>query len=350
MDLLSFKEWFNPSFEKQIKDFILEEKAILQDSFLEDILKHSDALLKNGKRIRPYLAWMGYAIGKGDDQERIREMGNALEIFHCFCLIHDDIIDKAQTRRGEQTIEARAHDMLYQAKRHGDQKHTARSHAILVGDLLFAWAMECAIRAGREQPQALKTFSQMIKEVVGGQMIDVDTTTREEHDLNLLERKMYLKTAGYSFVHPLCIGLILAQSPEEERLIPWLKTIGTSLGIAFQLQDDLFDVTSTEEVLGKPVLEDIREGQQTFLTTLLAKKGSEEEQKMLAKIMKGKGTEEEIQKIKNAFEERGVCGKVSKRIKQLIEEARTAITAAPFPPDIQKNLLALTEILEHRTS
>lgn len=350
MNLSTFRDTFNPSFEHIVHTYLEEEKGIVNDVFLHHLLNHVEELLKGGKRLRPYLAWLGYAAGGNTPHDNVIHMGAALEIFHGFCLIHDDIIDKAQTRRGVPTIEHHTFAALTRENRYGDNAHTARSQAILVGDLLLSWANECAAQASEEKPAALKQFFTMAKEVVGGQMIDVDTTTREEQDLTLLERKMYLKTAGYSFVHPLSMGVHLANPPHKEDLLTACATIGSTLGVAFQLQDDLFDVTKTAQELGKPTLSDIREGQQTYLTAYLATHGSNAAKELLQKIMRGKGTEEEIAHIKVAMEESGACEKTDTRIRELFAQAKEEITASPFPAEIIHELLQLATLIEHRSS
>jgi len=350
MDMTLFQNEFSPFLKATVHDHIQVFTKTTQDAFLGEAVEHISMLVGGGKRLRPYLSSIGYVAGGGQDRALMMRFGVALELFHVFCLIHDDIIDKAATRRNVATIEAFVQDHLRAQARRGDLSHLAKSHAILLGDLVFSWASRhmCATALLSPLPQTvLDEYYGMVDEVVAGQMIDVDTMTRDEHDEGLLERKMYLKTAGYSFVRPLCLGLRLSGNATEKSLAE-MTAIGTPMGLAFQLQDDVFDITSSVDVLGKPILSDIRDGQQTFLTAFVAQHGTPQEKLLLERVMHGFGSDEDIRALRETLVTNGAVARAQFRMNELWESARDAINHATFPHEIQEALHTLVVGLQSR--
>lgn len=350
MDMTVFRQEFQPIFEAVVREHIRDFAASAQDSFLESIGGHVAALTVGGKLLRPYMAMLGYRAGKGKNDALALQLGVALELFHVFCLVHDDIIDKADMRRHTPTLEAFAYARLKAESRRGDLKHVAMSQAILLGDLLFSWSIRHASTAAMASPapqSVMLEFQAMIDEVVVGQMIDVDTTSRDEHDEGLLERKMYLKTAGYSFVRPLRIGLQLSGSTNTD-LLKALSAIGSPMGLAFQLQDDLFDVTSDDVSLGKPTLSDIRTGQQTCLTAFVEKQGSTSDKQLLARVMSGLGSDQDHVKLRECMLNGGAVAAAQTRIAALWRQTEQAILQAGFSTDLLQDYLGLLKLLRAR--
>lgn len=350
MEMIMFRNEFAPFLDAAVHEHIQEFTQTTQDAFLKDAVEHIGALIGGGKRLRPYLACLGYEAGGGSDRALVMQFGVALELFHVFCLIHDDIIDKAATRRNVATLEAFVQDRLRAQARRGDLSYLAKSHAILLGDLVFSWASRhmCAAALLSPFPQAvLDEYHGMVDEVVAGQMIDVDTMTRDEHDEELLERKMYLKTAGYSFVRPLRLGLRLSGNATEA-LLAEMTVIGTPMGLAFQLQDDVFDIMSSVDVLGKPILSDIRDGQQTFLTAFVTQNGTAQEKLLLERVMRGSGSDEDIRTLREILITNGAVARAQCRTNELWESTRHAIDRATLPHEIHKALHALVVTLQSR--
>lgn len=350
MELSAFRKAFDPGLEGAAREHIHEFTEKAQDPLLAQAVTHLSALVHGGKRLRPYLASLGYAAGGGRDETALFQLGTALELFHVFCLIHDDIIDKATTRRNVPTIEAFVAAQLVTQQRRGDGAHLAKSHAILLGDLVFSWASRYASTAALLSPLprcVLDEYHGMVDEVVVGQMIDVDTMTRDEHDERLLERKMYLKTAGYSFVRPLRLGLCLSGAATDA-LLADMTAIGTPIGIAFQLQDDVLDITSDADTLGKPVLSDIRDGQQTILTAFVAQHGTMEEQRLLTRVMQGNGTDDDVLALRDVMANNGALAHAETRITTLWEEGRNAINEAQVPAALRETLRTLITTLQSR--
>lgn len=354
MDFMAYKQQFEPIFSPKLAERLQVFLNLTHDTFLNDLALHTQQILAGGKRLRPYLAYIGFMAGGGapQDHDRIIALGVSLEFFHAFCLIHDDVIDKAKVRRGVPTIEHYTLLALESAHRHGDLAHIARGQAILLGDLLHAYSLETLVHSVQGVSTAegvMKEFYQMIDEVIAGQMIDVDTMTRPEHDAELLERKMYLKTASYSFVRPFTLGLRLA-GVSNTQAYQDAERIGMLIGIAFQLQDDLLDVIGTEEMLGKPVLSDIRDGQQTLLTAHVAEHGDEIQQALLQCVMQGKASDDQVFELRDVMRQCGAVAAVEVRIETLLRDAERAIEQSVFSEEVKVAFVALLTLLRNRST
>lgn len=254
-----FKGWFDPHLFA-----ILEEKITVFNAYstvlsVHEVACYARALATEGKRTRPYLAYVGYCTTNTTaHEESIKHFLVGIELFHLFALVHDDIMDGAEIRHG---IGA-AHTLF--GGKYGDS-HVGVSLGILLGDILIAWSYECIHYAcalySTHGDSARNEFSTLASEVIHGQMIDVLCTTKKNTHHEFILEKMRLKSAQYSFFRPLHMGLLLAGAPKRDLL--FAKEYAQNLGLAFQIQDDLLDL---QHSTGKPAFTDIRQGQQTLLS------------------------------------------------------------------------------------
>ena len=215
-----------------------------------------------GKRLRPMLALLSYSLYK-NDAKAIVPYAVAVEAFHNFTLMHDDIMDKAPLRRGKQTVH---------------EKWNVNT-AILSGDVMLVKVYDMFLGIEPEKLKVvLKAFNQCAAEVCEGQQWDMEfeTTDRvtEAEYINMIR----LKTAvllGFS----LELGAILADAPEEDRKA--LREFGTNIGIGFQLKDDLLDAYADPEKFGKQVGGDIIANKKTFLLIKAREKAQGKTKKQL---------------------------------------------------------------------
>ena len=189
-----------------------------------------------GKRIRPAFCYWGYRAAVGDDGEPIVRAAAALELFHTFALIHDDVMDESETRRGEPST----FDRYAGARRAGepDALRFGRSVAVLIGDLAAVLADEALIGSGFPPDRllpALRRYAVMREEVAAGQFLDVRSAGKTTSS----DRIASLKTGAYTVEGPLHIGALLAGGSPE--LLAALSRFARPLGMAFQFRDDLFD-------------------------------------------------------------------------------------------------------------
>jgi len=255
---------FEPYFESYFKN----KKKIVSKypKLIEDFYADLADISAGGKRMRGFLVYLGYLVGgrlshKASDDKlgilRILPIALAVELIHTFLLIHDDIIDKSDIRRGKVSIHRR-----YE-KKFGE--HYGISQGIVIGDIALFEAIDLINKSDLgidEKVLCAGIINKVVLETVYGEALDVENSYKAVNvdDINLVTD---LKTARYSFVGPLTLGAKLAGA--SNRQLVALESFGISMGFAFQLQDDVLGVFGDEKILGKSVLSDMREGKNTLL-------------------------------------------------------------------------------------
>lgn len=220
-----------------------------------------------GKRFRPILTVLAYRLFRAD-LDKVLPVANALEIFHNFSLVHDDIMDEAKVRRGFPTV------------------HTKwdLNTGILSGDVMLVLAYDYLAQFSEEAkiPALLRVFNRVAREVCEGQQMDIDFEQRNDVSIEEYIRMIELKT---SVLLATCLemGAIAAGASAEE--VQHCYAIGRNIGIAFQLQDDLLDTFGTTEKIGKRVGGDIIQNKKTFLILKALKLASPVQQQLLADLM-----------------------------------------------------------------
>jgi len=239
MDLKEFKKFFDEQFFALLEGKGKTFSSYSESKAVKEIIFHINTLAQEGKRFRPYMAYCGY-ITEGGEQD-IFPLLAAIELLHFFCLVHDDVIDEAELRRGIATMNEKFGDDI----------------AILAGDVLAAWAAECLNEIEMVEPYTVddvrKEFAILLTEVIHGQMLDVLYSGEQPLSREMIEENMKLKSARYSFYHPLHCGMLLAGSDDDAK--DFADGYGTNLGMAFQLLDDIADCPN-----------DMKEKKQTLIT------------------------------------------------------------------------------------
>ncbi|MEI8012031.1 MAG: polyprenyl synthetase family protein [Candidatus Omnitrophota bacterium] len=223
--------------------------------------------LREGKRIRPLLfilSYKGYAPKGKKIPASLYHASTCIEFLHNFMLIHDDIIDRSDLRRGKPTM----HRLLQKAVPVADPDRLGKDLAIIAGDIVYALAID-AFLAIKEDParkeRALKYFIQTAAFTAMGEF--VDTLHGVNQLKNISEDDVFLnyslKTARYTFDCPMVTGAILAGASERETRR--LAEFGLLIGQAFQIQDDIIGIFETEKAIGKSILSDLAEQKKTLL-------------------------------------------------------------------------------------
>ncbi|HVW28482.1 MAG TPA: polyprenyl synthetase family protein [Polyangiaceae bacterium] len=221
---------------------------------LEMVRAFRDLCLRGGKRLRAALLVAGYrAASASADLEPALDAGVAIELLHAYFLVHDDWMDRDDTRRGGPAV----HKIL--SERY-DSARLGEASAILAGDLGVALATEALARVdvpASRLPRVFAAFAQMQADAVAGQQIDVIARGED------VEKTYTLKTGSYTVAGPLRMGALLAGGSPE--LISALERFALPAGVAFQLRDDLLSAFGDPSETGKPFANDIRSGKRTAL-------------------------------------------------------------------------------------
>jgi geranylgeranyl diphosphate synthase type I len=345
---------FRTQFDLALKQWFVEKKqsfsaCVQQDLLLEELFTAIEALsLSGGKRIRPSLVWLLSGFSLPLSAKQLRPF-IAIELFHVFGLIHDDIIDNGESRRGVPTTHIVAEKFFDTHNKLGLRKKYGESMALLMGDLLFAWVHELLDTAdlAPENLQRVKSmFTRMSEDVMIGQLIDVDIMSSESTSSERIFQKMKLKTASYTFVWPMQIGLALGNA--ESILFEESAKCGELLGIAFQIQDDILDAMADEALLGKTPMRDITEGQHTLLTQYIFEQGTAEQKQTLKQFFRTELSDAQKIELRELFEHSGALQFAEKQVDHYFEMAKNSIAASHFDENIKKELYLLVQEIEKR--
>ena len=247
------------------------------------------SLEEGGKRIRPVALLRACNLFR-DEIDCAKPAALAVEVFHNFTLLHDDIMDRSGTRRGKPAVHTRWNDNV----------------AILSGDamMIYAYKLLCGCDR-RVLPQLLETFNETAIGVCEGQQYDMDFESRDDVTVDRYLEMIRLKT-GVLLAGALKLGAICAEAQ------PWqaelLYNFGINVGLAFQLQDDLFDTYGDAAVFGKPIGGDILAGKKTFLlTTALKTADAATRGELLARLHDGgMSAAEKIETVRGIYDRLGV--------------------------------------------
>lgn len=347
MDLKTFKQEFDPL----LIAFIEKKIKLLKNYGSKDLinyLSHLKRVLENGKRIRPYLAFLNYKAYGGTKDKDAMKLFVFMEIFHTFCLVHDDIIDKADYRHGVESMQTFA---LNNKNSFINQVHYGESIGILTGDFLFSWAFEILLQNKEFETEINKRvkqiFFKLIEEVLVGQFLDVATANRDKADRDVIIQKTTLKTAGYSFIWPMIIGASLVKDPKNDR---FLDKFGLYLGLVFQLQDDLFDMIHDDAQLKKTSFNDIEQHQHTIFTNYIFEKGTKSQKDILQKYWGKKITSKDRGLLRKIFNESGAIeyGKSLMRIN--LRKAKSLLKDTDLSKDYKEIFLDFVNLIENRNS
>ena len=259
--------------------------------------------MAGGKRLRPYLTLL---CSQEEVSERILAVACAQEMIHIAMLVHDDIIDNDSIRHNQLNINGSYHEKYDPFLRSEDISHFANSAALLAGDVLISEAYRLIFRSTYHpdiKQKLLEQFSELIFEVVGGELMDVEAVFRTDLMFDPLVIYRY-KTAGYSFVGPILAGAYCAGTNEKE--IDILRNFAINAGIAYQLQDDLLGMFGDEAVIGKSTLSDLREGKRTQIIVQYMAGMDKEAHARFAAFGSDKATDEELEMIKHDIQKSGV--------------------------------------------
>lgn len=320
-----------------------------------------DFIVNGGKRVRPTFAWAGIRAAleggggsspaAGIDQGAILNALSAFEFIQACALIHDDIIDRSDTRRGfptaHRTFESKHHERGWL----GSSEHYGISQAILIGDLAFAWADDLYNGSGLSTTAlqwARPAWRAMRTEVIGGQILDIALEANGSEDVADSFAVIKYKTASYTVARPLHIGAALAGANEQTQTM--LRNVGQDIGEAFQLRDDQLGVFGDPEVTGKPSGDDLRTGKRTTLINEALQRGDESQVAALREGL-GKGEESaetDIERLRDIIYDTGAQAEVEKLIEARTQRAIESLRAGGLGADITAELTQLAEELTHR--
>ena len=257
-----------PRVQKTVDDFIASQRDILDgvSDDLDPLVEAVSDLLSGGKRLRPAFCWWGYRGAGGADTEEAMRAAAALEFLQACALIHDDVMDGSDTRRGMPSAHHRFAMLHRGSEWLGSPEAFGVGAAILLGDLCLSWADELLLTSGvpaQRLHAAKRVYDEMRTELMAGQYLDLLEQARGGGSVERAMRVVRYKSAKYTIERPLHMGAALAGADAE--IAAAYSGYGLPLGEAFQLRDDVLGVFGDPEETGKPAGDDLREGKRTVL-------------------------------------------------------------------------------------
>jgi geranylgeranyl diphosphate synthase type I len=312
-------------------DAFVTERRRLLDEMGPELVPLTDALegyLRGGKRLRPAFCFWGHLGAGGEDTDALVVAASSLELFQACAIVHDDVMDGSDTRRGQPSLH-RAFAAHHRAQSwYGDSEAFGAGAAILLGDLALSWADEMLVSSGLATPAALRVFSAMRADVVGGQYLDLLEQARRTGTIEAALRVARYKAAKYTVERPLHLGAAMAAA--EAPVFAAYTAYGIPLGEAFQLRDDVLGVFGDPSVTGKPAGDDLREGKRTALVAMALEKATPAQAALLDEHLGDPALDEAgVAALREVLVDTGAVERVEALIAARTDEAVAALETAP---------------------
>jgi geranylgeranyl diphosphate synthase type I len=358
------RDAFRARVQVVIEGFLAEQAdrlAPLGDDALR-LLDEARATASGGKRFRAAFCYWGFHAVAGPSYDRasggmdeaddplVRACAS-LELLHASALVHDDLMDASDTRRGRPATHRGFADGHRRDGWRGDPEQYGASAAILLGDLLLSWSDELLRHCGLPLDRvvaALDVFDRCRSEVIAGQFLDVSVQARGVADVDAAMTVLRFKSAKYSIERPLHIGATLAGA--GQRQLGQLSAFGLPLGEAFQLRDDLLGVYGDPAATGKPAGDDLIEGKRTVLVALALDGAPADEASRLDAALGSDLDEARVAELRRIIDHSGAHAQVESVITELAARAVTALRTADIDERARGVLLELAAAATDRLS
>lgn len=328
------------------KTFINKKDNIL----VKDAMNKFIFMNSNGKYLRALLIALGYYISTKKDDSNYLPLAAAYETFQTSILIHDDVIDNAELRRGKKTVHRKYEEKFdkYDLKDHNFEirkKNTAESIGICVGDIGFFLANNMIVESYVNNPnlaRVLKYYNDIVINTGKGELIDVVLPFNEQYysKNKCLEKDIMeiynLKTSWYTIVGPCSLGMLLGGS--SDRVVESIVKTLTPIGTAFQIKDDILGIYGSVKNIGKSNTSDISEYKQTILYSYVINNATYKDE---LKKYYGKEnlTDKDLNKVREIFEVSGARDYAINKMEELFAEAKNAVIKNRNIPMYYKEIL-----------
>lgn len=335
--------------DERLEQFLAAERdrwAAFTDELAHPIDEIRRLVLSGGKRLRPAFCHWGYVGAGGADDDQIDlDAGAAFELMHAFALFHDDVMDDADSRRGQPTthvVSANEHRTSGWA---GESRRFGEGVAILVGDLAFVYADQFLEGANTT---AIRIWNELRIELNIGQYLDILGGVSRTRDVVAAERICRYKSGKYTIERPLHLGAVLAAPERADELLPHLSAYGLPLGDAFQMRDDVMGAFGEEAVTGKPVGGDLIEGKPTPLLARAVRRADAAQRTVLDLVGDPDMDADTVAKIQQVIVDTGALDELEQHIARLTGDAIDSLADAPITDAARTELALLAEFVSRR--
>ncbi|WP_406071739.1 polyprenyl synthetase family protein [Micromonospora sp. NBC_01638] len=332
--------------DKALTEFLTGQRVRLAavDDALIPVAEAIEAfVLGGGKRLRPAFAYWGFRGAGGVDGDQVLTALAALEFVQASALIHDDLMDRSDTRRGEPAVHRRFATRHRKAGWGGDPDGFGDAAAILLGDLCLVWSDELLHSSGLDLwslARARPVFDEMRTEVTVGQYLDVLTQVTGDTSVERASKVARYKSAKYTVERPMLLGAALADATADVRTA--YSAYGLPLGEAFQLRDDVLGVFGDPALTGKPAGDDLREGKRTYLVAAAVEATDDAGRELLlGRLGDPELDEQGVTRLRELISASGALARTEQRIVTLTDAALAALTAVDLDTEARQALVDL---------
>ncbi|MFI7442160.1 polyprenyl synthetase family protein [Nonomuraea indica] len=331
--------------DRSLRAFVDRQLPAAGSEELEPLRVAATELLAGGKRLRPAFCYWGWRGAGGADLPEIFTAAASLELLQASALVHDDVMDKSDLRRGMPAAHRRFETIHAESGWQGSAEQFGVGAAILLGNLLLIWSGEMWRTSGLPPASlaaAQPVHDHMRTELMCGQYLDLLEQAHGENTFESALRVALYKSGKYSVEQPLRLGLVLAAG---ERL-PWMDelctTFGTRVGIAFQLRDDILGVFGDPAHTGKPAGDDLREGKRTMLVARTLAAASPEQAATVRRLLGDPGLDDGgVATLRAIIDDTGALNECEDLIRSYLGEALACLDKAPITPEARAALAEL---------
>lgn len=296
-------------------------------------------LLDGGKRLRPAFAYWGYRGAGGQDSDAVIAAVSSLELLHACALIHDDLMDGSDTRRGLPAVHRAFSGMHREEQWVGNPESFGMSAAILLGDLALVWADQMYHESGIDHAvmvQAQHLYDEMRVELMAGQYLDVLEQSLATQSVDRSMRVARYKSGKYTVERPLHFGALLANTPS---VMETYSAYGLPLGEAFQLRDDVLGVFGDPSETGKPAGDDLREGKRTVLIAVALDRANTVQEHQLLRLLGDHGLDlNGVETLREIIVDTGALAFTESKIDELMGQSLDALRSSSLEPQAKEVL------------
>ncbi len=321
--------------QKHLDEFLEQRTPTLDEvsADLSPMVEFLQGLLAGGKRLRPAFCYWGWRGAGGSDAEPAVRAATSLELLQACALIHDDVMDRSDTRRGQPAAHRRFASLHRGSGWLGSPEAFGTGAAILLGDLCLTWSDELLFDSGLPLDALIRAkpvFDEMRTELMAGQYLDLLEQARGGGSVERALRVVRFKSAKYTIERPLHLGAALAGGSPE--LMAAYSRYGLPLGEAFQLRDDVLGVFGDPQETGKPAGDDLREGKRTVLIAMATERATHAQGATLRRHLGDPSLGADgVDALREVIEGTGAHLEVEAMITQLTSDALTALADVAEP-------------------
>lgn len=340
--------------QEVLDDFVQAHRKPLDEASSDAMLlcDSLQELLSGGKRLRPAFAYWGYRSTGSQHTDAIVKAAASLELLQACALIHDDVMDGSDTRRGNPAVHRQFEAVHASQAWQGGASSFGIGAAILVGDLALSWADTLLCNAGLSTDELIRAksiYDVMRTELMAGQYLDLLEQARQDTTAAQARNVIRYKSAKYTIERPLNLGAAIGAASDAHQAI--LTTYGLALGEAFQLRDDLLGVFGTPAQTGKPAGDDLREGKQTVLIATARSANDDAVNALLSHHLGNPQiSAEDVERLQDGLVSTGAVDYVEQQITELTEQALEALASPLIETSARTALTQLAIMATQRTN